>query len=148
MDTLLLSGGRKMPEPIFSNCESGTLMLTINRSWEISEKRTDVTPESEYLQISTKVLSKNVSFRPHKHNKLERHTTTTQEAWIILRGAIKAKFWDLDDTVLYETVLRDGDCAVVYKAGHSFEVLQEGTILYEVKNGPYFGQLKDKTFID
>jgi len=137
-----------VPEPIYSKCEQETLMLTINRAYEISSQRTDVTPESEYLQISTKILSKDTSFRAHKHNPLERHITTTHEAWIILRGAIKAKFWDLDDTMLHETVLRDGDCAVVYKAGHSFEVLQEGTILYEVKNGPYFGQLKDKTFIE
>ena len=148
MVTLLLRGDQRMPEPIYSNCEEGTLMLTINRAWEISEQRTDVTPESEYLQISTKILSRDTSFRAHKHNPLDRHTTTTQEAWIILKGAIKAKFWDLDDTVLHETILRDGDCAVVYKAGHSFEVLQEGTVLYEVKNGPYYGQTKDKTFID
>ena len=47
-----------------------------------------------------------------------------------------------------KTILNEGDCAVVFHAGHGFSVLEEGTILYEVKNGPYYGQLKDKSFIE
>ena len=37
---------------------------------------------------------------------------------------------------------------MVFSAGHGFEVIEDNTILYEVKNGPYYGQIKDKTFID
>ena len=137
-----------MPEIIYSKVKEDTPLLAINRRWEISEDRTDVCSEDQLLQISTKKLSKGTTFKPHKHNVLKRDTNTTHEAWIVLKGAIKAKFWDIDDTLIHETVLRFGDCAVVYEAGHGFEVLQDGTILYEVKNGPYFGQLKDKTFIE
>ena len=137
-----------MPEIIYSKVEDGLALLVINRRCDITEERADLCSENELLQISTKMLKKGLTFKPHKHNKLERNTNTTHEAWIILSGAIKAKFWDIDDTLIYETVLRHGDCAVVFKAGHGFEVLQEGTILYEVKNGPYYGQLKDKTFIE
>tara|TARA_B100000282_G_scaffold270059_1_gene223857 strand:- start:1032 stop:1451 length:420 start_codon:yes stop_codon:yes gene_type:complete len=137
-----------MPEIIYSKVQEDLPLLSINRRWEISEDRTDICSEDQLLQISTKKLKKGTTFTPHRHNKLIRETETTHEAWIVLKGAIKAKFWDIDDTLIHETVLRFGDCAVVYKAGHGFEVLQEGTILYEVKNGPYYGQLKDKTFIE
>ena len=142
-----LHGGQKMPEIIYSKVEKDLQLLAINRRYDISENRTDLCSEDQLLQISTKVLQKGTTFRPHKHNELQRVTDTTHEAWIILQGAIKAKFWDIDDTLVHETVLRSGDCAVVYRAGHGFEVLEEGTILYEVKNGPYYGQTKDKTFI-
>ena len=136
-----------MPEIIYSKVEKHTQLLVINRRYEISENRTDLCSENQLLQISTKTLKKGTKFRPHKHNKLQRITETTHEAWIILQGTIRAKFWDIDDKVIHETVLRSGDCAVVYSAGHDFEVLEENTILYEVKNGPYYGRLKDKTFI-
>ena len=40
-----------------------------------------------------------------------------------------------------------GDCVVVFKAGHEFTVLEDNTIIYEFKNGPYYGVEADKTFI-
>jgi cupin fold WbuC family metalloprotein len=147
MGTQLSHGELKMPEIIYSKVEKEKQLLVINRKLEISEDRTDICSENQLLQISTKLLKKGTSFRPHKHNQLERVTNTTHEAWIILQGSVEAKFWDIDDKLIYETILDAGDCAVVYSAGHGFEVLEEGTILYEVKNGPYYGQLKDKTFI-
>jgi cupin fold WbuC family metalloprotein len=136
-----------MPEVIYSKVEKDTPLLVINRRSEISDVRTDICSENELLQISTKLLKKGTTFKPHKHNRLERVTETTHEAWIILEGSIEATFWDIDDTIILKTILSIGDCAIVFKAGHGFEVLEDNTILYEVKNGPYYGQLKDKTFI-
>tara|TARA_B100000214_G_scaffold370730_1_gene345854 strand:+ start:6980 stop:7408 length:429 start_codon:yes stop_codon:yes gene_type:complete len=136
-----------MPKLIYSKCEEDLLLLVINRKSEISKERVDLCPEQEYLQICTKSMHKGLTFRPHKHNKLERKTEYTQEAWIILEGSVSATFWDIDDTEVFDTILNSGDCAVVFRAGHSFEVLEEGTILYEVKTGPYYGVERDKTFI-
>jgi cupin fold WbuC family metalloprotein len=136
-----------MPKLIYSKNESDLLLLVINRREEITENRTDLCPDTELLQISTKILKKDTSFKPHKHNIIERKTYNTNETWIILQGSVHAKFWDTDDKIIYETALKSGDCAVVFHAGHGFEVLEEGTILYEIKNGPYYGQVKDKTFI-
>ena len=135
------------PELVFSKVDKELLLLSINRSSHISEKRTDICPDTEYLQVCAKKMSKGDFFVPHKHNLLTRVTTKTQEGWIILEGKIKARFWDVDDTLIFETSLERGDCAVVFHAGHSFEVLEEGTILYEIKTGPYYGVEKDKTYI-
>ena len=137
-----------MPEIIYSKVNEDIPLLSINRRKEISEDRSDMCSETELLQISTKLLKKGTTFKPHKHNELERTSKTTHEAWIILEGSIRAKFWDIDDELIFETILNSGDCAVVFRAGHGFEVLEDNTILYEVKNGPYYGQLKDKTFIE
>ena len=137
-----------MPEKIYSKVEEELLLLAINRRADICEDRIDLCPEDQLLQISTKSLPEGMTFRPHKHNTLRRETFTTNEAWIILKGSVEAKFWDIDDKLILTTTLEEGDCAVVFHAGHGFSVLEEGTILYEVKNGPYYGQLKDKSFIE
>jgi hypothetical protein len=138
--------GTLMPINIYSKINN-ELMLIINKKSDITEDRTDLCPNDQFLQISTKKLNKPTSFKAHKHLTLTRSTDITQEAWIVLEGKIRAFFYDIDDTLLYETDLIAGDCAVVFKAGHSFEVIYDNTILYEVKNGPYFGQQMDKVFI-
>lgn len=136
-----------MPELVYSHSEPGLLLLAINRFVNITKNRTDVCPENEYLQISTKIMEKGTSFKPHKHNEVIRTTDRTQEAWIILKGKVRVTFWDVDDSVILETILNSGDLAVVFRAGHSLEILEEDTMLYEVKTGPYYGVEKDKTFL-
>jgi len=132
---------------VYSKINKDCLLLTLVRLTEITDKRTDLSPEEEYLQVATKKLTKGTSFRPHKHNKLNRNTDMTQESWICLSGKIRAKFYDLDDSLILNTVLNAGDCAVSFRAGHGFEVLEDDTILYEFKTGPYFGVEIDKTFL-
>jgi len=103
-----------VPEIIYSRAEEGLVLLVINRMWEISEDRTDVCSEDQLLQISTKRLSKGTTFQPHKHNVLKRDTNTTHEAWIILKGAIVANVWEIVEPLIHETVVRFGECGVVY----------------------------------
>ena len=67
------------PELIFSNKEKEILLLAINRYEDISANRTDICPDTEFLQVCTKKMSKGDFFTPHKHNLLERLTTKTQE---------------------------------------------------------------------
>lgn len=135
-----------MPIKIYSKVNN-ELLLVVNKKDDIKHDRTDLSPDDQYLQISTKRLNAATSFKAHKHLPIDRTTTITQEAWIILEGRIRAFFYDIDNSLIYETDLIAGDCAIVFKAGHSFEVTLDNTVLYEVKNGPYYGQQKDKIFI-
>lgn len=132
----------------FSKVDKSILLYVINEYDSIEEKRKDLSPETECLQASCKKLKKADFFKPHKHLPLERNTVQTQEAWVILAGKIHAKFYDIDDTLYSDHVLKSGDCVVAFNAGHCFEVLEDDTRLYEFKNGPYYGMLKDKKDID
>jgi len=132
---------------VYSKIEKECLLLTLNRRKDINKSRTDLSPAEEYLQCATKTLTKGMKFKPHRHNKLIRKTDITQEAWIFLSGRVRAKFYDLDDSLILDTELGAGDCVIVFKAGHGFEVLEDDTIIYEFKTGPYFGIEADKTFI-
>ena len=53
----------------------------------------------------------------------------------------------LDDTILATTILKKGDASFTLYGGHTFKVLQEDTIIYEYKTGPYEGQQLDKVLI-
>ncbi len=132
----------------YSKVDPDILLFTLNKSEDITYDRTDLSPEDQYLQVATKKLSKDTTFRPHRHLKLTRQIDKTQEAWVFLSGKVRASFYDIDDTLFLETELSAGDCAVAYNAGHSFIVLEDKTTLYEFKNGPYLGIEKDKKFID
>jgi len=133
---------------VYSAVDPSLMLLVINRGEEIGTNRADLSPDKEYLQCATKKLTKGTTFAPHRHNELIRTTDITQEAWVFLRGRVAARFWDIDDQLIYETELGEGDAAIVFRGGHSFEVLEEDTILYEFKTGPYFGVEKDKTYIE
>ena len=37
---------------------------------------------------------------------------------------------------------------MTFQGGHTYEILEEDTIVYEYKTGPYKGQANDKEFID
>jgi len=43
--------------------------------------------------------------------------------------------------------LRPGDASFTLYGGHTYEILEDDTIVYEYKTGPYEGQKLDKTFI-
>ena len=70
----------------------------------------------------------------HRH----RHTA---ETYIVLRGAIKVLFYD-DNKMLTDAFMvspQEGSYGVNIPAGqwHTLEVLESGTVIFEVKDGPY-----------
>ena len=135
-------------ERIYSKINKDKLVLALMRFDEISEYRTDLCPNDEFLQISGRKLEKGLKVKAHKHIPFERVTDITQEAWVVFDGCIKGTFYDLDDSILYETDIKKGDVVWLFRGGHSLEVLDEDTIFYEFKTGPYYGVEADKEAID
>ena len=124
-------------------------MKTILYAKNVSKKRTDIIAENNHLQFSALELVKNHKFRPHFHipKKINYTETIAQEAWVIIRGSIRAIHYDINSKILNEEILNTGDVAVTLSGGHTFEVLEEDTIVYEFKTGPYLGVELDKVFI-
>lgn len=81
--------------------------------------------------------------KPHVHNFLPRQVLYTQEVLLIRSGKIKVKLFSSDKTPIAERVLKTGDLILLCGGGHSFEMLEETTMI-EVKQGPYAGD-GDKT---
>ena len=66
---------------------------------------------------------------------------------MVVQGSVKATFYDLDDSVLTEAVLNPGDASFTLEGGHNYLILEDETLVYEYKTGPYEGQDCDKTFL-
>ena len=113
------------------------------------QERLDIAPEDQFLQLCLLRVNKGRSFRAHKHlwKPPETKSVIAQESWVVIKGSVKVSFYDKDDTLLTTEILNPGDCSVTFEGGHAYEILEEDTVIYEYKTGPYMGQKLDKEFI-
>ena len=135
-------------EKIYSQIKPNTLLHVINRREEINSQRQNLSPENEYLQVACFSAAKDKKLASHKHVGQIRTTDITQESWLIIKGSIKITLYDLHDEIIKETILSQGDCLITFRGGHDYIVLEEDTIIYEYKIGPYKGKGSDTTPID
>ena len=135
-------------EKIYSKVDSGKLLHIINRIYDI-ENRTEIVPEDNFIQCATLRMERGKTFPPHKHITKSRtyDSQIAQESWIVIKGSVKCIFYDIDDTIIATPILRAGDASFTLYGGHTYEILEEDTIVYEYKTGPYEGQKLDKTFL-
>lgn len=135
-------------EKIYSKVDPTKLLHIIHRFSEI-DKRFDIVPENNFIQCSSFNLPKNTTFKPHKHIEKKRayEKQLAQESWIVIRGSVKCIFYDLNDEIIATPTLFPGDASFTLYGGHNYEILEDDTVVYEYKTGPYEGQLLDKMFI-
>lgn len=141
-------------EKIYSKVENDKLLHIVCRLSDIEQMqdvdRMDVIDADNYLQCSTLKMKNGKTFRPHKHIYKERHhlNQIAQESWVVIRGSVKCIFYDIDDTIIAEPILRAGDSSFTLGGGHNYLILEDDTVVYEYKTGPYEGQKFDKQFLE
>lgn len=119
------------------------MLLVSVLSANSTESRVDAAGTDEILQASLLRLPKGKTIAPHKHLLQFRNTQGTCEAWVVISGSLQAQVFDLDNTVADTVTLSAGDCMVLYRGGHNFTVVSEDAVIYEIKNGPYYGAVFD-----
>lgn len=135
-------------EKIYSKINK-QLLHQIIRLEDITPGRINLNDDDKFIQCAALNLSKNQTFKPHKHNVNARNEENyiPQESWCVIKGSVKCIFYDIDDTIIAEPILYAGDASFTFLGGHNYYILEENTIVYEYKTGPYYGQKIDKTFI-
>jgi cupin fold WbuC family metalloprotein len=135
---------------IYSKVVPDKLLHIIHRFEEITELRNNIIDSNQFLQLASMKLPKGYTFKPHHHFFKDSPTLKVipQESWVVLRGSVKCVFYDIDNKLLEEPILKAGDCSVTLEGGHTYVILEDDTIVYEYKTGPYEGVEKDKIFID
>jgi len=128
--------------------DNGEALHCIYRLKDLDGARFDFTSEDKYLQGALMKMDAGKSFRNHKHIKCERHTDMTQETWVIIRGSVQVDYYNEDAKFMGTEILTDGDCTITFAGGHKYSCIKDDTIVYEFKNGPYFGPDADKVLID
>lgn len=134
---------------IYSKINPEKLLHIVYRYSEIKE-RTDIAPENQFLQVSSIKQNKGKKYRAHEHIWKDPKTdqVIAQESWIVVDGSVKVYMYDLDGSLLNEDVITRGDCSITFEGGHNYEIMEDNTIVYEYKTGPYEGVKNDKVFFD
>ena len=135
-------------EKIYSKVEPEKLLHIVNRLSHITG-RDDIIPEDNFIQCATLKMPKDKTFPAHKHITKDRHyqEQIAQESWVVIKGKVKCIFYDIDDTIIATPILNAGDASFTLVGGHTYEILEDDTVVYEYKTGPYEGQKYDKVFI-
>lgn len=135
-------------EKIFSKQQPEKLLHVIVRKDDLKPGRIEVVPENHFIQCALLNMEKDKTFKPHKHIwKPRKRMVIAQESWIVIQGSVKCIFYDLDDQIIATPTLYPGDASFTLEGGHTYEILENETLVYEYKTGPYEGQQLDKTFI-
>lgn len=80
----------------------------------------------------------------HIHKRAPRVFDWTQEVLFVIQGKIKAQIYSRGGTLIKDLVVRKDDILILIDGGHGYEVLEDSTLVLEVKNGPYLGAKKDR----
>ena len=131
-----------MLQQIYSKVYPKQLLVSVVNT-DTNDPRTDAAGTEEILQVSLLKLPQSKTIQPHRHLPVVRTTHSTSEAWIVISGALQAQVFDLDSSVVATVELGAGDCMVLYRGGHNFTALTDDALVYEIKNGPYYGSAAD-----
>ena len=136
-------------EKIYSKLDPDKLLHIIVRKEDLTPGRVEVVEGDQFIQCALLNMEEGKTFKPHKHIKKWRaRHVIAQESWIVIQGSVRCTFFDIDDQVIAEPVLNPGDASFTLEGGHTYTILEDNTLVYEYKTGPYEGQELDKTFLD
>ena len=117
---------------------------------ENTSERVEIAPADQFLQLCFLQTSEGRAFPAHKHlwKQSTNDSIIAQESWVVVRGKVEIRFYDLDNSYIATHILNPGDCSMTFEGGHAYKILEEDTVVYEYKTGPYQGQKLDKEFIN
>lgn len=135
-------------EKIYSKI-NGNLLHMVKRKSDIKSERENLSSDLEFLQCSSMNLPKGKTFKPHKHyhRPITHENYIPQESWVVIDGSVKCFFYDIDDKLIENIILYPGDASFTFEGGHTYEILEDNSIVYEYKTGPYLGIELDKIMI-
>lgn len=104
------------------------------------------TPNNYPFQIGFHDRPKNTTLKPHLHPVHNFFIESSQEVLYLLEGKIKVDLYDENKRKFTTKVLKTGDSILFVNGGHGIKFLESSRI-FEIKQGPYVGDVKAKIFI-
>lgn len=133
---------------IYSKIKKNKLLHIVITKEDLKPGRINLIADDNYLHCALLNLKKGTTFKPHKHRyRLRLWKVIAQESWHVLCGKVKCTFYDIDDSILDEIILNEGDSSFTLFGGHNYLILEDNTKVLEYKTGKYEGQKIDKIFI-
>jgi len=106
---------------------------------QLSPKQTTfLTPNDFNFQLGFVVYPAGGEVQRHLHKELERHIVGTAEVIIVKVGHCEIDIYNGNRQLMATRELGPGDVVLTVSGGHGFR-MQEDTVLFEIKQGPYTG---------
>lgn len=128
--------------------DNGIIYAKIYRDSLWPENLNFYTQDKDFVQVSTWNYNKGKHLKAHKHKIAERISNKTQEVIFIKSGSLNAYFYSEDNKLICNKVIKTGDFVIIFSGGHAYDILENNTQVFEVKNGPYLGLDIDKQLIE
>ena len=122
---------------VLSSEDGEQLAYIVRAEWHPSATEF-VTPDTFSLQMGMIVYAKGKSITPHVHLPIVREVHGTSEVVSVRSGACEVDLFDTQRRFVATRKLRQGDIILLLGGGHGFR-MEEDTVLFEVKQGPYAG---------
>jgi hypothetical protein len=123
------------------------VVAMIHRSGDWKEGLDFMTPNSTFIQAGTWWYPKDKILKSHRHVINERKVDRTQEVVVVMSGKLRIDLYDDSNAVFHHEILSAGDMGVIFEGGHGYEILEDNTLVIEIKNGPFISVEKDKELI-
>jgi len=101
----------------------------------------------EAIQASRMCYNKHKTFRAHKHLLRPRLNNYTLECFIVYQGSIQVDIYSTKREYLKKLIAKAGDIVLIYRGYHDLEVLEDNSIFFEIKNGPFTTVEEDKVYL-
>jgi len=100
--------------------------------------------DGDFIQAGVWGYDTGEKLAPHIHNLVAREVPYTQEVLFVKSGAVRANIFGVSGTAVDTVDLKAGDIIIMLSGGHGYEILEDGTQVLEIKNGPYLGANTDR----
>jgi len=137
-------------ERVYSKVKPDLLLHVIFKFQDFNKPRTEILESHNFLQSLAVRCDAGQTFRSHKHieKTVTRVNEKTQEAIVVIRGIIECKLFDIDDSLIMNKLIHEGDAIFTLHGGHGFTIIEDNTCFLEFKSSPYEGVIRDKSYID
>lgn len=100
--------------------------------------------DDDFIQVGVWGYDAGKELKAHIHNQVSRQVLWTQEVIMVRRGSIRANIYNTTEEKVAAIEVHAGDVIILLHGGHGYEILENGTQVLEVKNGPYVGADLDR----
>jgi quercetin dioxygenase-like cupin family protein len=104
--------------------------------------------DGDFMQVGMWVYDADKRILAHTHNDVPRTVTRTHETLYVRKGRIEVRIYNEARELAATLVAGEGDILTLMAGGHGYTILEDGTQVLEVKNGPYVGADRDRIRIE
>ena len=123
--------------------KNGALLAYMIKN-DLSEGLCPYSDDKDFIQVLSWNYRAGTILQSHTHLPVPRNVTHAQEAIVVLSGQLRADIFDNERHLIGQVLVGVGECMVFLNGGHGYEILEDGTRVFEIKNGPYPGAEADR----